>query len=196
MTFKAPPRSSHLSIDVFSKASSHQDLGLCAYSDASFADAEDRKSTSGYIFKFAGGTICHKSCKQKLITTSTTEAEYVALTYAAKEATWLVRLLKQVGYLGNDVNPIMLYGDNQPSIQLVSAEGHHERTKHIDIYYHYIKDRVKDGHLSLQHVHTHDMAADGLTKPLDKNSHRRFLGQVGLCKPIINLLITHVPTPD
>ena len=87
MTFNVPPGSSHLSIDVFSKASPHQDLGLCAYSDASFADAEDRKSTSGYLFKFAGGTICHKSCKQKLVTTLTTKAEYVALTYAAKEAT-------------------------------------------------------------------------------------------------------------
>jgi hypothetical protein len=116
MTFNALPGSSHLSIDVFSKTLSHQDLGLCAYSDASFADAEDRKSTLGYLFKFAGGTICHKSCKQKLITTSTTEAEYVALTYAAKEATWLVRLLKQVGYLGNDVYPVKLYGDNEPSI--------------------------------------------------------------------------------
>jgi hypothetical protein len=196
MTFNASPTLSDLSIDVFSKASSNQDLGLCAYSDASFADAEDRKSTSGYLFKFAGGTICHKSCKQKLITTSTTEAEYVALTYAAKEATWLVRLLEQIGYLGNDVHPVKLYGDNEPSIQLVSAEGHHERTKHVDIYYHYIKDRVKEGHLSLQHIRTHDMAADGLTKPLDKLAHRRFLDQVGLRKPIINSALAHVPAQD
>jgi hypothetical protein len=174
MTFDAPPMSSNLSIDVLSKASSHQDLGLCAYSDASFADAEDRKSTSGYLFKLAGGTTCHKSCKQKLVTTSTTEAEYIALAYAAKEATWLVRLLKQIGYLGNDVHPVKLYGDNEPSIQLVSAEGHHERTKHVDIYYHYIKDRVKAGHISLEHVHTYKMAADGLIKPLARLSHQRF----------------------
>jgi hypothetical protein len=186
MTFEGLPVSSHLSIDVFSKASSLYNLGLCTYSDASFADAEDRKSTSGYLFKFAGGTICHKSCKQKLVTTSTTEAEYVALTYAAKEATWLVRLLEQIGYLGNDVYPVKLYGDNEPSIQLVNAEGHHERTKHVDVYYHYIKNRVKKGYLSLQHVRTHDMAADGLTKPLDKHSHHRFLNQVGLRKPIIH----------
>jgi hypothetical protein len=63
MTFKAPPALSYLSINVFSKASSYQDLRLCAYSDASFADAEDRKSTLGYLFMFAGGTICYKSCK-------------------------------------------------------------------------------------------------------------------------------------
>jgi deoxyinosine 3'endonuclease (endonuclease V) len=116
MTFEALPALSHLSINVFLKASSYQDLRLCAYSDASFADAEDRKSTLGYLFKFASGIICYKSCKQKLVTTSTTEAEYVALTYAAKEATWLVQLLEQIGYLRNDVYLVKLYGDNQPSI--------------------------------------------------------------------------------
>jgi len=87
-------------------------FSLHAYSDALFADAEDRKSTSGYLFKFAGGTICHRSSKQKLVTTSTTKAEYVGLIFAAKEATWLVRPLKQVGYNGIDVRPIKLYGDN------------------------------------------------------------------------------------
>lgn len=189
MSFKAPHNSSNLSINVFSKTSPHQDLGLHAYSDASFADAEDRKSTSGYLFKLAGGTICHKSCKQRLVTTSTTEAEYVGLTYAAKEATWLARLLKQVGYLGEDAHPIKLYGDNQPSIDLVASEGHHERTKHVDIYYHYIKDRVKDGHLALQHVRTHEMAADGLTKPLDKLAHLHWVKQIRLCKPTISPVI-------
>jgi hypothetical protein len=100
-------------VDVYSKATG---FGLHAYSDASFADAEDCKSTSGYLFKFAGGTVCHRSSKQKLVTTSTTEAEYVGRTYAAKEATWLARLLKQIGYQGTDVRPMKLYGDNQPSI--------------------------------------------------------------------------------
>jgi hypothetical protein len=60
---------------------------------------------------------------------------------------------------------------------------HHERTKHVDIYYHYIKDRVRDGYLQLQHVGTKDMAADGLTKPLEDVAHNRFLHQVGLRKP-------------
>jgi hypothetical protein len=136
---------SSLNFDVYSKSS--PSFGLEAFSDASFADAEDRKSTSGYLFKFAGGTICHRSSKQKLITTSTTEAEYVGLTHAAKEAAWLARLLQQVSYLGKDARPIKLYGDNQPSIHLVYAEGHHERTKHIDIYYHYIKNQVRDGNI-------------------------------------------------
>jgi hypothetical protein len=94
MAFAVPKGLSNLTIDVFLKALPYQPgLGLHAYSDAAFADTEDRKSTSGYLFKFAGGTICYKSCKQNLVTTSTTKAKYVALTYAAKEATWLYRLL-------------------------------------------------------------------------------------------------------
>lgn len=73
---------SSANVDVYSKATS---FGLHAYSDASFADAEDRKSTSGYLFKFVGGTICHRSSKQKLVTTSSTEAEYVGLTYCRQK---------------------------------------------------------------------------------------------------------------
>jgi hypothetical protein len=187
MMYKAPEGATKLTVDMFAKASSMStSLGLHAYSDSSFADAEDRKSTSGYLFKLAGGTICHKSVKQKLVTTSTTEAEYVALTYAAKEATWLQRLLHQLGCNANDTHPILIYGDNEPSVKLLHAEGHHERTKHVDIYYHYIRDRVKDGHLKVEHVCTTAMAADGLTKPLDRLAHQRFLDQIGLRKPAIS----------
>jgi hypothetical protein len=128
------------STDVTVCSKSSPNHGLHTYSNASFANAEDRKSTSRYLFKFVDGTICHRSSKQKLVRISTTEAEYVGLTYAAKEATWLACLLKQVNYNGNDVCSIKLYGNNQPSIQLVASKGHHERTKHVDIYYHYIKD--------------------------------------------------------
>jgi hypothetical protein len=73
-----------LAFDIYSKTTN---LSLYAYSNALFADAKDCKSMSSYLFKFAGGTVYYYLCKQKLITTSTTKAEYVELTYAAKEAT-------------------------------------------------------------------------------------------------------------
>jgi hypothetical protein len=101
---------SSLNFDIY--LTSSPSLSLEAFSDASFADAENPKSTSGYLFKFAGGTICHRSLKQKLDTTSTTEAEYVGLTHAAKEAAWLAHLLQQIGYLRKNTRPIKLYGDN------------------------------------------------------------------------------------
>jgi hypothetical protein len=71
-------------VDVYSKA---YNFNLYAYSNASFANAKDCKSTSRYLFKFAGSTVCYRSSKQKLVTTLTTKAKYVSLTYAAKEAT-------------------------------------------------------------------------------------------------------------
>jgi hypothetical protein len=84
-----------LTINMFvtSVSTSSPNLGLYSYSDAAFADSYNCKSTSSYVFMLAGSAICYCLVKQRLITTLTTEAEYVALTYAAKEATWLYRLL-------------------------------------------------------------------------------------------------------
>jgi hypothetical protein len=67
----------------------------------------------------------------------------------------------------------------------VHAKGYYERTKHVNIYYYYIKDCVKARHISLEYVCTYNMAADGLIKPLDCLSHQRFLDQIGLRKPTI-----------
>jgi len=77
-----------------------------------FVDAVDRKLTSGYIYKLVGGPVLYKLSKQSILITSTTEAEYVAMTHAAKEALWLRRLLTNLGYTGKDLLLIYLYGDN------------------------------------------------------------------------------------
>lgn len=65
-------------------------------------------------------------------TMSSTEAEYIALTYATKEINWIQHLLRQVGYIGNDLKPLHLHSDNQPGINMVLNDGHHDRTKHFD----------------------------------------------------------------
>lgn len=167
----------------FNSEPRHDSCGLEAYSDSSFADSEDRKSTSGYAFRIAGGVVSHKSNKQRLVTTSTTEAEYVALTQAAKEASWIRQLLSELGYGARDAYPMKLYGDNQPSINLAHNNHHHNRTKHIDIYYHYIRQEVMGGRIVLLHVPTAEMVADGLTKPLSNEAHARFIDLLGLIHP-------------
>lgn len=91
------------------------EVPLTGYSDSSYADCEDRKSTAGYLFKLFGGTICHRSFKERLVTTSTTEAEYVAITYAAKEAAWLCRLCAELGMSRKLLQPLKLYVDNLPA---------------------------------------------------------------------------------
>ena len=88
------------------------DLQLHGYSDAAFADSVNRKSTSSYIYKLAGGPVLYKLSKQSILTTSTTEAKYIVMIYAAKEALWLRQLLTDLDYTGKDLLPIHLYGDN------------------------------------------------------------------------------------
>jgi hypothetical protein len=134
---------------------------------------------------FAGGAIRHRSVKQRLVTISTIEADYVALRYAVKEATLLYRLLRQLSYGSDDTRPILIYGNNKPSIKLLRSEGHSKRSKHVDIYYHYIKIGVQDRRLEVEHVRATAMAAYGLTKLLERVAHFRFLSQIGLTKPTI-----------
>ena len=77
-----------------------------------FTDLVNRKLISGYIYKLASGLVSHKSSKQLIFITSTIEAEYIAMTYAAKEALWLCQLFIDLGYTGKDLLLIYLYGDN------------------------------------------------------------------------------------
>jgi hypothetical protein len=88
------------------------DLQLHSYSDVAFANSINRKLTSGYIYKLAGGLVLYKLSKQSILTTSTIEAKYIAMIHAAKEALWLRRLLTDLGYTRKDLLPIHLYGDN------------------------------------------------------------------------------------
>jgi hypothetical protein len=114
-------------------------IGLKAYSDSAHGDDDERKSSSGYVISMAGGVVSFKAYCQRLVTLSSTESEYIAMTYAAKEMSWLVRLLFQVDYIGSDLKPSQLYTDNKPALNMIQKDGHHERTKHIDACFKYTK---------------------------------------------------------
>jgi ribonuclease HI len=150
-------------------------VNIKAYSDSAFSDNKEKKASAGYVITMAGGVVSYKSYRQRLVTTSSTEAEYIALTYAAKEIAWLQRLLTQVGYVGNNVKPLLLYTDNMPALNIICKDSHYERTKHIDNYFKYAKQQNKDGNIYLEHLPGVDMPADGLTKPLEKTDHAKFL---------------------
>jgi hypothetical protein len=157
-------------------------LGLTAYSDSAHGDNTERKSTAGYVIFMAGGVVSFKSYRQRLVTLSSTESEYIAMTYAGKEISWLQRLLGQLGYIGHDLRPFHLRTDNEPALNMIRKDGHHERTKHIDVYYKYTTHQYKEGHVTLSHCPGTDMPADGLTKPLNKLLHTRFLQLVNMVK--------------
>ena len=111
------------------QARSQDCTGLIGFSDADWAgDKSDRKSTCGYAFFVNGGIVSWKSKKQTTVAMSSTEAESIGLSEAAKEAMWLC----QLGHdLGTKFDPVKLYEDNQGSIFLADHPVSHQRTKHI-----------------------------------------------------------------
>jgi Reverse transcriptase (RNA-dependent DNA polymerase) len=142
---------------------------LYGYSDSDFAsDNLDRRSTMGYVYKLLGGTVTWAVRKQRSVSTSTTEAEYVGLCNAAKEAVWIRNLLQRIGrcaYAGG-THATRILGDNQGALRLVANPEFHARSKHIDVQYHYIRELLENGTISVNYVRTSEMAADCLTKPL------------------------------
>ena len=139
---------------------------LLGFTDADGASQDHRRAISGHAFIMDGGAISWSSRKQELVTLSTAEAEYVAATHAAKESIWLRRLK---GTLYNlPTKATTLFCDNQAALRLAQADNYHARTKHIDIRFHFIRDTVERGEISLAYCPTDDMTADLLTKALPR----------------------------
>ncbi|KAL1974703.1 hypothetical protein VTN31DRAFT_4907 [Thermomyces dupontii] len=153
-------------------------------SDAAFGDdPATRRSSEGYLFKLFGGPIDWKAVRQATVTvtTSTTEAEFLAATSAGKEIFAWRRFFSQLGFdPGEDLT---LQCDNKMVVNLVSNEAPVVSTqlRHVDIHQHWLRERVQDGSLSIRWVRTADMPADGLTKPLTSvQKHHRFISLLGM----------------
>jgi hypothetical protein len=137
--------------------------GLHSYLDSSFRDqADDCHSTLGYVFLLADAAILWCSRKQKTVAQSTTQAEYMALTDVANQATWYHSFLIELGYHISD--PIPLHGDNKGAVDLALNPVTGRRSKHIPIKHHAIHEYVEDGFIELIRTPTADMLADGFTK--------------------------------
>lgn len=152
---------------------------LFGYSDADWAqDTEDRKSNSGYLFKFKGGPISWACRKQSCVALSSTEAEYVALAEACQEAVWLRNILEEFDEI--QTQPTIIYEDNQSCIKLVYKDKYSKRTKHISTKYNYVKDLSVSGIVSYRYCPTEIMTADILTKPLEAIRLKNLRQQSGL----------------
>jgi len=152
--------------------------GLEGFTDADGASQEHCHVISGYVYILDGGAVSWASKKQELVTLSTTEAEYVAATHAAKEGIWLCRLVKEV--FCPLVHPTPLHLDSQSAIALTKDGSYHAHTKHIDIRYHFIHFIVDNGSLRLLYCPTEDMVADTLTKALPSVKAKHFAASLGL----------------
>jgi hypothetical protein len=149
-------------------------------SDASFADNSDRKSSQGFLYQLYGGPIEWKASKQRTVSTSTTEAEPLALTEAAKTALWWKRLLNNLGFLDETMTRIAC--DNQQTVDLVTKDTRQMYTKlrHVDIAKHWIKEGVDAQRIQVDWVRTANMHADGFTKALPREMHQKFIAQLGM----------------
>ncbi|XP_076301426.1 uncharacterized protein LOC143219297 [Lasioglossum baleicum] len=136
---------------------------LIAYSDADYGSCTDtRKSVSGVILTLNGGPIIWFSRKQGVVATSTTDAEYIAAYDATKEVVWTRRILEELGLCQ------LLHCDNAAAEQLIKNPVFHRRTKHIDIKFHYTREIMKQGLLTIKHIASDEQLADILTKPLTR----------------------------
>ena len=118
---------------VFTK---EKEFRVTRYCDSDYAaDLDRRRSVSGYVFTVGGNTVSWKANLQSVTALSTTEAEFMALTEAAKEALWIKGLMKD---LGLEHDKVTLWCDSQSAICLSKNSNHHERTKHIDVRYNFI----------------------------------------------------------
>ena len=150
-------------------------------SDAGFGNCSTtRRSSEGYLFKLFGGPIDWSSTKQKTVSTSTTEAELLALSHAATEALWWNRLFEDLRFdLGHEIT---IYCDNQQTIRLLVKDLPTLMTKlkHVDIRRHWLREQVADEKIKVTWIPTSQMPADGLTKALPRQKHQNFVRQLGL----------------
>ncbi|GKC35546.1 retrovirus-related pol polyprotein from transposon TNT 1-94 [Tanacetum coccineum] len=140
-------------------------LTVKGYVDSDYAgDLDGSKSTTGYVFTLSGGTVSWVSKLQSVVAMSTTEAEYVAAAQASKEAVWLKMLLEE---LGHEQEKITLFCDNQSALYLARNPAFHSKTKHIRVQYHFVREKVEEGTVDMQKIHTDDNVADYMTKAIN-----------------------------
>jgi hypothetical protein len=160
---------------IYSKSKLNQPVG---YSDSSYAEEVNAKSVGGYLYIFANAAITWRSSKQTVVAQSSTEAEYIALAETSNEAAWLRKLMKDFNM--STTEPILIYEDNQSTIQLAKNPIHSRRTKHIEVHFHVARDYVKRKIITLKYLPTDQMIADALTKSLAHVLHSKFRAAMGL----------------
>ena len=154
---------------------------LAGYADSDWAGSVvDRKSTSGYCFNTRSVIISWSSRKQGSIAQSTAEAEYIAASDACKEVVWLRKILSDL--FEGKLDSTIIHWDNQSCINLAENPVFHDRSKHIEMRYHFIRDLVQKGALKLQYICMNEQITDILTKPLTTSKFVYFRDKLGMAE--------------
>ena len=147
-----------------------ESIALNAYTDADFAGCKSTfKSTSGSLISFGGGPLFWMAKKQGTTALNTLESELFAACETAKACIWLARLLRETGY---NVKPTLLI-DNSACISLIRNAQITSRSRHVQVQFCFVHEKVEAGEFTVQHCPTNENAADLYTKALDKNRFQK-----------------------
>ncbi|KAK2442743.1 putative mitochondrial protein [Trifolium repens] len=168
---------------LFPYSSNRETLELVGFSDADWCgDKIERKSTSGYLFKFQGAPVSWCSKKQSVIALSSCEAEYVAGSLASCQANWLQSLLSEMSII-EDIT-VVLNLDNKSAINLAKNPISHGKSKHIETRFHFLRDQVSKGKLKLELCSSEDQQADILTKVVKRDQFLKLRRNIGVVREV------------
>lgn len=154
---------------------------LIGYTNSDWAGCQDdMKSTSAYVFSLVSGICSWASKKQIVVAQSSAEAEYVAAAKATSQVVWLRRILEDIGEKQDKATT--LYCDNKSAISIGKNSVSHDRTKHIAIKYHFVKEAIEKGEVQLVYCRTEEQLADLLTKALPKEKFCYLRELIGVVK--------------
>ncbi|KAL4340047.1 hypothetical protein GQ457_08G024350 [Hibiscus cannabinus] len=156
-------------------------LSIKGYTDASFqTDKDDSRSQYGFVFCLNGGAVSWKGSKQDTVADSTTEAEYIVASEAAKEVFWIKKFISELGVVPSMSNAIELCCGNNRAIAQAKEPRYHQLSKHILRHFHLIREIIDRGDVEICKVHTNDNIVDPLTKPLEQQKHDRHTKSLGI----------------
>ncbi|UYV73196.1 hypothetical protein LAZ67_10002163 [Cordylochernes scorpioides] len=147
---------------------------LIAFSDASWAsDIVDRKGVSGHLIILAGAPIIWRSTKQTVTALSTMESEYIALSSAAKDITWVRNLMEQLKMSSLICGETKVFCDNQAAISHAENYIDKSKTRHFAVKYHFVREKISEEAIELFYTPSAENPADFLTKPLARSQHEK-----------------------
>ncbi|GAV83561.1 hypothetical protein CFOL_v3_27007, partial [Cephalotus follicularis] len=189
--FLSSPRSSHWDVVIrilgYLKGSPGCGLLYCDHSHyrvEGFSDADwarspfDRRSTTGYCVFVGDNLVSWKSNKQSVVARSTVESEYIAMANVTCELMWIRQLLSELGF--GDPSPMQLWYDNQTAIHITSNPVFHERTNHIEVDYHFVREKLQQKLISTKFVRTVDQLAYVFTKCLGGGRIKTICNKLGM----------------
>jgi hypothetical protein len=151
---------------------------LIGYSDSDYAGCKvDRKSTSGTCQFLERSLVSWSLKKQTSVALSTAEAEYVAAGQCCAQLLWMRQTLRDFGY---NLSKVPLLCDNESAIRMTDNPVEHSRTKHIDIWHHFLRDHQQKGDIEVYHISTENQLADIFTKPFDEKTFCRLRSELNV----------------